>query len=158
MTCTSKYGRLSCPGDTRDIGGYVKKTIFLAAALAVIVTTVVLGADSVNVNLKGVRYIVTYTESYHDNPVAMDITFYGTRPSGYRAEQILAANMTSSAALMPDQDILGTAWFSSAGDTGDIKTLPFKDGVFHLAYSAEEKRLLSWAEYQKKIADKRSKK
>ena len=125
-----------------------------AFAMIMILATAVLGADSVNIKLSGVRYIVSYTEPIGDGPAKIDITFYRVKPSPYRTEQILAANITSSVSVYPENDIVGTAWYSSSGDDGDTKILPVKDGSFHLSYSAMEKQLMPWGQYMSKYGKK----
>lgn len=133
------------------------RNIFLCAlAVTMLITVNVFSADSVNIKIKGVRYVTTYTEPVNDDsPAKVDIVFYKIKPSPYKTEQILAANIISSASIQPDKDILGTAWYSSSGDAGDITILPVKDGSFHLAYSAAGKQMISWEQYTK-MHDKQS--
>ncbi len=126
-------------------------------AMLMAVATAVLGADSVNIKLSGVRYIVSYTDPVNDkSPATIDITFYNIKPSPYKAEQVLAANIMSSASINPEKDIIGTAWYSFAGDEGDVKILPIKNGAFHLSYSSTEKQLVPYEEYMKIYGNKKS--
>jgi hypothetical protein len=96
-----------------------------------------------------------YFIEYRRAPAGESITtlnaVFFIKVTGMQAESVLRSELALVQKLFPPKtDVLATAWFSPTADESDEKEILLPDGSNCLLYSAKDRVVLTWKEYDKR--------
>lgn len=123
------------------------KAIFLLATCSLAWTGTTL-AQEFRASTNDSRFIA----HFQDDPIdvegktlaAIDVWFYGRKPSSKKTETVLRHLLKASIALYSKKDILAFAWFKRGDE--DVM-IALRDGSTSLIYLAKDKKVMTWREH-----------
>ncbi len=71
--------------------------------------------------------------------LTLDVTFYGTQPTGGKAEEALRHCLEAARVMHANNDIEAKAWFRASVDASDRQAIALGDGAEALVYVAKDK-------------------